>query len=420
MKLPSASLVIAASILGHVSSVSAAPVAVHTGSLILNLDAGAFATGVDPGLYAGYGVSMTPGQPHIVLGRYFSLEDMVGRKLVGTGLRPDLNGMRPVSNVGTAAVPVWSVDIRQFRMTYHAAPTRTTGLLFNVYDTAPAPADGFRSPVSTTFTIDSSGSSATAAGVIGFGGGLSFLYSNDAFLSYPGSGRYIALGDFHLQHETPPGAGYSGWVFYSNVMGTTPVFLTKNVSVSVNGSDVSISGDLYSSGDLLSYTAMIDTLQIGTFTFTSVPVTQRESWRKAYFGTTADSGNAADSADPNGNGMSNLVEYALHADPAAGNAGRVLAMQPVLATGGKLQAGFSCARFRPDLVLMIQGADSPAGPWTNLAQSVNGASFVVLAGGSAVSETLVADIRQVLVTDIYQATDPAHPRRFMRLLVNPP
>ena len=95
---------------------------------------------------------------------------MVGRRLVGNGLRPDLNGMRPVSNVDTATVPVWSLDIRQFRATYNAAPTRTTGLLFNVYDTAPPSVDGFRSPVSTDFTIASNGSPATATGVIGFGG----------------------------------------------------------------------------------------------------------------------------------------------------------------------------------------------------------------------------------------------------------
>jgi hypothetical protein len=396
------------------------PIAVHSGSLVMNLDANAFATGVHPSFYPGYGITMTPGQPHIVLGRYFSLEDMVGRKLVGNGARPDLNGMRPVSNVGTAAAPVWSVDIRQFRSTYNAAPTRTTGLLFNVYDTAPPPADGFRNPVSTDFTIDSNGSPATANGVIGFGGGMSFLYSNDAFLSYPNSGRYIALGDFHLQYETPPAAGYTGWVFYSNVMGTTPIFLTKNVVVTVNGSDVSISGDLYAAGDLVSFTAMIDTLQIGTFSFSTVPVTHRESWRKAYFGTTANTGSSADSADPNGNGSSNLLDYALHADPADSNPGRTLPLQTSLSSGGKLQTTFSCARSRPDLTLKVQAADSLSGPWTDLAQSAAGATFSVVTPGAVVSEMLIGDIRQITVTDLYSTTDPAHAARFIRLQVFTP
>jgi len=115
MKLSSLATILA--LFSLASTCAAAPVAVHSGSLILNLDAGAFATGADPSLYSGYGLTMTPGQPHIVLGRYFSLEDMVGRRLVGNGLRPDLNGMRPVSNVDTATVPVWSLDIRQFRTT---------------------------------------------------------------------------------------------------------------------------------------------------------------------------------------------------------------------------------------------------------------------------------------------------------------
>jgi len=119
-------------------------------------------------------------------------------------------------------------------------------------------------------------------------------------------------------------------------MGSTPVFLTKNVTVTVNGSHVAISGDLYSSGDLLSYTAMIDTLQIGTFSFSTTPVTQREAWRKAYFGTTANTGNAADDADPNGNGTSKLLDYALHANPSGENTGRRLARQSAMGSGNKL------------------------------------------------------------------------------------
>ncbi|MBI2512564.1 MAG: immunoglobulin domain-containing protein [Opitutae bacterium] len=46
-------------------------------------------------------------------------------------------------------------------------------------------------------------------------------------------------------------------------------------------------------------------------------LTALETWRQTHFGSTANSGNAADAADPDGDGLSNLVEYALGLDPAA-------------------------------------------------------------------------------------------------------
>jgi len=418
MKLPS--LASHLTLLIFAQSAFSTPIAVHSGSLVMNLDAQAFATGVAPGFYAGYGVTMTPGQPHIVLGRYFSLEDMVGRKLIGFGTRPDLNGLRPVSNVGTAAAPVWSVDIRQFRGLYNTAPTETEGLLFNVYDTAPTVLPGAnRAPVGTDFVIDSNGVLSTATGTIGFGGGLSFLYSNDAFLSYPGSGRYIALGDFSMNYSAP-NPGFSGLVISSGVMGTTPIFETKNVVVSITGSDVTISGDLYATGDLLSFTAMVDTLKLGTFRFTSVPQTARQTWRERHFGSTANSGSAADNADPNNNGAANLLDYALHTLPTTSNPGRSTGLAHVFEGSGKLQASFICARSRPDVTLTVQASDALTGTWTDLARSASGGTFTSIAAGASVTEITTGDTRTVTVTDLFSRTDPAHPARFVRLLVTSP
>lgn len=45
-----------------------------------------------------------------------------------------------------------------------------------------------------------------------------------------------------------------------------------------------------------------------------------ESWRQQYFGQTANSGSAADLADPDGDGLTNLVEYALGLDPTVPSA----------------------------------------------------------------------------------------------------
>lgn len=55
---------------------------------------------------------------------------------------------------------------------------------------------------------------------------------------------------------------------------------------------------------------------------TGVIVTALDTWRGANFGTTANSGNAANLADPDGDGLSNLVEFSLGLDPlSAGAAG---------------------------------------------------------------------------------------------------
>jgi Concanavalin A-like lectin/glucanases superfamily len=47
----------------------------------------------------------------------------------------------------------------------------------------------------------------------------------------------------------------------------------------------------------------------------AVPLTAEQAWRLTYFGTSDDSGNAADSADPDGDGNSNQVEFLAGTDP---------------------------------------------------------------------------------------------------------
>jgi hypothetical protein len=44
-------------------------------------------------------------------------------------------------------------------------------------------------------------------------------------------------------------------------------------------------------------------------------LSNREAWRQTYFQSTRNSGNAADDADPDGDHLSNLIEFACHLDP---------------------------------------------------------------------------------------------------------
>ena len=72
---------------------------------------------------------------------------------------------------------------------------------------------------------------------------------------------------------------------------------------------------------------------------------------------------------------------------------------------------------RTDLILTVQDADSPAGPWTDLAQSSLGAAFVSLATGTIATESGTGTPRTVTITDPYDVTDAAHRHRFMRLKI---
>ncbi len=148
-------------------------------------------------------------------------------------------------------------------------------------------------------------------------------------------------------------------------------------------------------------------------------VTANQGWQQQYFGVITGSGNAAPGADPNHNGIPNLMEYALGGDPAGVSSGSgVLPGSKVDATGNRLQLSFNRYPSRNDITLIVQAADSLAGPWTDLAQSASGGAFSVITSGTSIIENAMGSPRAVSVSDLYQTTDPAHPQRFMRLKVS--
>ncbi len=137
-------------------------------------------------------------------------------------------------------------------------------------------------------------------------------------------------------------------------------------------------------------------------------------WRQAWWGTPAATGSAADDGDPDGDGLANLLEYALGGIPTvAGQA--PLPQHGIVA--GKLALTFTRTLANTDITLTVQAADTLAGPWTDLARSANGGPMTALVGGVAVTESGTGATRVVQVGDLYLTTDPAHRSRFLRLRV---
>lgn len=147
------------------------------------------------------------------------------------------------------------------------------------------------------------------------------------------------------------------------------------------------------------------TAQVAAFT----PV---QTWRTAKFGTANNTGSAADDQDPNHNGISNLMEYALGGDPVGHTTGTAVLPQAARGAGNQLQIRFTRHLDRTDLTLTVQAAASLDGPWQEVASSISGGPF---APTTNAAETGTGTSRNVTVTDFYPISDPAHPRRFLRL-----
>jgi hypothetical protein len=121
-----------------------------------------------------------------------------------------------------------------------------------------------------------------------------------------------------------------------------------------------------------------------------------QSWRLQYFGTSANSGSAADTYDSDGDGAPNLLEYALGTSPTS--AASVSA--PILEVSGlNLQVSF--VRLRSDVTYLVEGSSDLA-TWS-----------VIATNPGTVGQS-------VSVTDTVSIQTATPPRRFIRLRVTSP
>ncbi len=144
--------------------------------------------------------------------------------------------------------------------------------------------------------------------------------------------------------------------------------------------------------------------------WTPFPVMQQ--WKYTHFSSNWNNATlAGDLADPDLDGRTNLVEYLLATDPNAPASGPDITSSVL---GNRLQIAFTRDTLHTDLTITVEGADALGG-WTPLARSTAGAAFTPLVGGVTISETGAGTLKAVQIGDAFTITDPAHPRRFLRI-----
>jgi uncharacterized delta-60 repeat protein len=134
------------------------------------------------------------------------------------------------------------------------------------------------------------------------------------------------------------------------------------------------------------------------------------SWQMLHFATT--SGPAAPDIDPDGDGLTNIVEYATGSDPNIYDAANVITAGWL---AGKLTASFPRNTGATDVLIRVQ-ASADLQSWEDLAASALGNPMNALKSGATAAESGAGAVRAVTVTDFAAGSSATHPRAFLRVV----
>lgn len=191
---------------------------------------------------------------------------------------------------------------------------------------------------------------------------------------------------------TPDNSGNSSCTGYRIAYKTSGAVDWTEVSVAADAEGFSFSG-LTPATEYQFRIVAIDGSDISSQATTRITTwTALENWRFVNFGTISDSGNAADNANPSGDGMENLIKYALGLSATSSSSSSELNIQ----MNPERHLELTFMRARDDLNYMVQGS-SDLTTWTDLA----------LNPGSVGTGVTVTD-----------SAPAGSPRRFLRLKIS--
>jgi autotransporter-associated beta strand protein len=115
----------------------------------------------------------------------------------------------------------------------------------------------------------------------------------------------------------------------------------------------------------------------------AMPLTARQAWRLANFGTITNSGNAADSADPDGDGWTNAQEFAAGTGPNDRNS--ALKVSGVTKSGNDMLVSFPSVTGK---TYVVQRSDTlQSGSWTTVRDNIAGiGGTIVISDTNAASQ----------------------------------
>ncbi|MCX6969331.1 MAG: carboxypeptidase-like regulatory domain-containing protein [Verrucomicrobia bacterium] len=94
---------------------------------------------------------------------------------------------------------------------------------------------------------------------------------------------------------------------------------------------------------------------------------------------------SGESADPDGDGLTNLMEYALGGSPKVADAATIA--PAVDSNGSQIQISFHCDDSRKDIIYSVQSSsDLAPNSWTDIAQSIGGGPMTAVSGRSTVTD----------------------------------
>jgi hypothetical protein len=220
---------------------------------------------------------------------------------------------------------------------------------------------------------------------------------NVTFLALPSAPAGVAstagAGNVNLSWNVVPGAATYTVKRSATSSGTYTTVATGIASPAFAESGLTVGSTVYYK---VSATNAVgtgpDSAPLGVLVATAL-----QSWRLNNFGTVVAIGTAADTADPDGDGLPNLLEYALNSNPLVADSAS--ARPTCQMSGSRLQFTFN--RARSDVTYLVEGT-SDLTVWTTVATNPGTVG------------------QSVTVTDTVDIPTANPPRRFLRLRVSSP